>query len=61
MYRYPGIYLKAKENPGKPQLGNRLMKAVVSNGVVYLQMKSVGSHSTSGREKEAKRVGVRDV
>ena len=34
------------------------MKAVqptiASNGVPYLQMKSVRSHSTSGREKEGK-------
>ena len=26
--RYPGIYLTAEENPGKPQLGNRLIKAL---------------------------------
>jgi hypothetical protein len=35
------------------------MKAVrpviTSNGVPYLQMRSVGSHSTSGREKEGKK------
>ena len=35
------------------------MKAVrpviASNGVPYPQMKSVGSHSTSGREKEGKK------
>ena len=24
----PGIYLMTEENPGKPQLGDRLMKAV---------------------------------
>jgi hypothetical protein len=53
-YRSPG--LTAEENPGKPQLKDRLMKAVPPvmslNGVPYLQMRSVGSHSTSGREKE---------
>ena len=29
-------------------------QVVVSNGVPCLQMRSVGSHSTSGREKEGK-------
>ena len=42
----------AEENPGKPQLGDRLMKAVrpviASNGVIFLQITPVGSHSTSG-------------
>ena len=33
--------------PGRP--------VIVSNGVPYLQMRSVGSHTTSGREKEGKR------
>ena len=37
MNRSPGIYLKANKNPGKPQLGDRLMKEVriiiISNGV----------------------------
>ena len=44
----------AEELSGKPQLGNRMMKAVwpfiASNGVPYYQMMSVVSHSTSGRE-----------
>ena len=35
------------------------MKAVrpviAANGVPYLQMRSIGSHSTSGREKEGKK------
>ena len=42
----PGIYLMAKENPGKPQLEGRLMKAVrsviCSKGVPYLQLTSIG-------------------
>ena len=37
---------------GKSHLGYRLMKAIVSNGVPCLQMRSVGSHRTTGREKE---------
>ena len=42
VHRYPGICLTAAENPGKPQLGDRLISAVLpviaSNGVPYLQM-----------------------
>ena len=37
-----GIHLTAKENPGKPQLGDRVMKSVLPvialNEVPYLQM-----------------------
>ena len=29
-------------------------RVIASNGVPFLQMRSVGSHSTSGREKEGK-------
>ena len=53
VHRYTGIFIE--ENSGKPQLGDSPVKAVepfISNGVPYLQMRSVGSHSTSGREKE---------
>ena len=60
VHSYPGIYLMVKENPGKHQLGDHLMKAVrpiiISNGISYLSMTSVGSHSMSGREKEGKDV-----
>ena len=56
--RSPDIYLTAEKNSGKPQLGDRLMKIVwpiiASNGVPYLQMRSEGSYSTSGREEEGK-------
>ena len=53
VHRSLGIYLIADETPRKPQLGDRLMKGLcASNGVPFLQMRSVGSHSTSGREKE---------
>ena len=46
------ISLMAEENHGKLQLEDRLMKGLIaSNGVPFLQMRSVGSHSTSGREK----------
>ena len=52
------ICLTAEENPRKPQLGdcliNGLCEVFASNGVPFLQMRSVGSHSRSGREKEGK-------
>ena len=39
MHRYPGIYLMVQENPGKPQLGDRLMRAmgplIASNEVFF--------------------------
>ena len=51
-------FLTSEETLGKLQLGDHLMKAVrpfiVSNGVPYLQMRSIGSHSTSKREKKGK-------
>ena len=52
-----GICLKDEENPEKPQLGDCLMKGLcdqssASNGVFFFQMRSVRSHSISGREKE---------
>jgi hypothetical protein len=49
MHRSPGIYIMAEINPRKPQL-DHLTKA--SNGVPYIQMQSVESHSISGRERE---------
>ena len=58
VHRSPGIYLMAEENPGKPQVGDCLMKVVrpviASNAFPYFQMRSVGLQSTSGREKEGK-------
>ena len=55
----PGIWLTAEETPRKPQIGDRLTKVVrpviASNAVAYLQMRSVGSYSTSGREYEGKK------
>ena len=51
-----GFTLQQRKNPRKPQLGDRLMKAVrpviASYGVPFLQMRSVGQLSTSGRENE---------
>ena len=55
----PQLLLCPKENRGKPQLGNCLMKAVrpliASNVVPYLRMRSLRSHSTTGKEKDVKK------
>ena len=62
VHKSPGICLAAEENPGKPQLGDRLMKTVRSgialNRITFLQMRSVESHSTSEREKKGKQEGT---
>ena len=50
VHRSPGICLTVEENPRKPQLGERLMKGLCDQSSP--QMRSVGSHSTSGGEKE---------
>ena len=56
VYVSPGIYLMVEENPRKPQLEDRLMKAVrpvvALNGVPHLQMTLAGLHGTSGKKKE---------
>ena len=58
VHRFPGICLTAEENPGKPQLGERLKKAlrsvIASNRVPYIQVRSLGSHSTLVKDKEGK-------
>ena len=54
VHRSPGIYLKAEEIPGKPQLGDRQKKAmrlvINSNGIPYLQGRSVGSRTRQRRK-----------
>ena len=49
--RSPGICFMADETPYKTQLGDCLVKAVrpvvTSNGAPYLQIRSLGSHTTS--------------
>ena len=57
VHRSLGICLTAKENPRKPQLGDHLMKGLYNQsspklGYLFLQMRSVGSQTMSGREKE---------
>ena len=46
VHRSPGISLVSDEGAVRP--------FIASNGVPFLQMRSVGSHSTSGREREGK-------
>ena len=53
VHRSSGIFLTAKEYPRELQLGEGVLRPVIaSNGVSFLKVRSVGSHSTSGREKE---------
>ena len=49
VHRSPGIYLKVEENSGKPQLAERRWRLCDQ---LTPQMRSVGSHSKSLREKE---------
>ena len=65
VHRSPDIYITAEENPEKNSATSQSMKVVrpviASNGVPYLQVKSVGSHSISGREiKRKDRRGLKD-
>ena len=59
VHRSPGFHLRAEENSGESQLGDSRRKTVrsviASNGVPYLQMRSLGSHSTSGKDEEGKK------
>ena len=49
VHRSPSSFLISKENPGKPQLGDRFCK------LSSLHMRSVGSHNTPGMKKEEKK------
>ena len=59
LQRSLGIYIMAEENHRKPQVGDHMIKSIksviASNGVPYLQMKSLVSHSTSERRKGRKK------
>ena len=54
-----GIFLMAEETRGtsarRPSDEGSLRSVIASNGLPYLQLKSVGSHNTSGKEKEGKK------
>ena len=58
LHRFPGICLTAEENPGKPQLGPRLVKGCATSHRLkweHFPSNEVGiSHSTLGGEKEGK-------
>ena len=59
-YRSPDLYPTPEENPGKPQLGDHLMKVVrpvtASNQILDLQMASVGLRRKQ-EEGKKKRMG----
>ena len=53
VHRSPAICLTAEETSARrPSDEGAVPPVIASNGVPFLQMRSVGSHSTSGREKE---------
>ena len=55
VHRSPGICLTAEENPARrPSDEGAVRPVIASNWVPFLQLMSVGSHSTSGREKGRK-------
>ena len=68
VHRSPGMCLAAEENPGKPRKTSArrpsdegaVRPVIASNGVPFLQMRSVGSHSASGREKEGNKERASD-
>ena len=52
-HRSPGICLTAeKTSARRPSDEGSMRPVIASNGVPFLQIRSVGSHSASGREKE---------
>ena len=59
VHRSPGIYLTAEKNPGNHSYETvRLRGCATSHRLKwdpFLQMRLIGSHSTSGREKEGKK------
>ena len=63
MHGSPVIYLTTEDYHEKTQLGDSVTKAVrpdiASNGVSYLIMTSIGSHSTSVARRDEKETGDR--
>ena len=55
VHRSPGIYLTAEENPGQPQLGDRLMKNV-RQVITSNELGRIAQHDREGeRRKEGNR------
>ena len=52
IHRYPGIFITAEKTPSVKRSTTKVVSVNASNGIPYLQMRSVEPHSTSGREKE---------
>ena len=55
MHRSLGIYVIAKQNPGKDCLLDAMRPVTASNGAFYLQMTLVSLQSTSGEKNKGKR------
>ena len=63
VHRSSGICLTAEENPQKtsarrPSDEGSVRPVTASNGVPFLQIRSIGYHSTSGREKEGNNINI---
>ena len=53
VHRSPGICLTAEETPRRiPSDEGAVRPVIAANEVPFFQMRSIGWHSTSGREKE---------
>ena len=58
VHKSPGICLTVEENPENPVRRPSMMakqSLIASNRVPSLQLRSIGSHSTLGREKGGKK------
>ena len=56
LYRSLGICLTAKQNPGKPQLGYRLMKAVRWGPLPLKEVGSIAQHMAEGMKGKKERI-----
>ena len=54
-WHLPHSWGKPRKTSARRQSLKAVLPVIVSNGDPYLQMRSVGSHSTSGMEKEGKK------
>ena len=56
VHRSSGINLQLRKTSARRPSDERVVRPVIaSNGVSFLQMRSVGSHSTSGMKREGKK------
>ena len=58
VHRSPGICLTTEENPGKPQLGDRLRRVFGANGPLHLNEVCRKGEGNKERKKSSFRVNV---